>query len=440
MSIAYDQSKRGGVNRIIIAWFCFCSCVFCVCLASRNWELIDNRNENRQLVNQLGFVGYAVCDLHQIALSFAEKSRINNLDTGPYRDFLAKRNQARGDSSLTQARKKNVIFLQMESVDGICLYGDFEGKPIMPNLRRIADESVSFANNYDATDAGRTVDAEFMVLTSMPPIKSDPAFVNFNLDKIPSLPRVLKKSGYYVLSMHGFGGHFWNRDEAHQSLGYDRDFFLEDFESSEKIGWGVSDGAILGHALEAVRESSQPVFAHVILLTHHHPYNHVGDVVGDRRSSIEEDYLVSLRYVDAQIGSFYDSLKASGELDNTILAIFGDHDSGITGKLALSLGIEPPVLWDTVPLVVAGLEREPRRIEDLSSLQDLPVIVLRELGIQPPITFIGNSIESIGDSITPASLRMRIENGKVVTEPASVDSNALSKLALWRPKDLGGPQ
>lgn len=434
------NSKKGGVNRVIAAWLTLCCFVLCVCLATRDWNLIKNRNENYHLVGQMGILGYAIYDIQKIAFSLFEKSRIDNLDTEPYRNFLVQRSQARGDTSLTPARKKNVIFIQMESVDGICLYGDFQGESIMPNLRRIADENISFENTYDATDAGRTSDAEFMVLTSVPPIKGDPVFANFDLAKIPSLPRVLKDNGYYTLSMHGFDGGFWNRAEAHQSLGFDRDFFLPDFPHAERIGWGASDEVILEHALETIRSMDRPVFAHIILSTHHHPYNHIGDVLGDRKSSIEEDYLVSLRYVDAQIGRFYDLLKASGEMENSILAVFGDHDSGIAERLAQLLEVERPPFLDLVPLVVAGLDERSRRIEQLSSLQDLPVVVLHDLGIRPPNTFVGNSIDSIGDSITPSSLRVRIENGQAIREKIEIEAETLSKLAIWRPENLGEPQ
>lgn len=168
------NSKKGEINTVIAAWLTLCCCVLCVCLATRDWNLIKNRNENYHLVGQMGILGYAIYDIQKIAFSLFEKSRIDNLDTEAYRNFLLQRSQARGDTSLTPARKKNVIFIQMESVDGICLYGDFQGESIMPNLRRIADENISFENTYDATDAGRTSDAEFMVLTSVPPIKGDP--------------------------------------------------------------------------------------------------------------------------------------------------------------------------------------------------------------------------------------------------------------------------
>ncbi len=205
---AYSRSKRGGISKIVVGWLGLCGSVLCLCLASRDWDLIDNRNENRHLVNQLGLFGYAIYDLQKIAFSSVERSRIEKLDTEPYRTFLKKRSLNRGDSNLAPARKKNVIFLQMESVDGICLYGNFDGEAMMPQLRRIADENVSFANTYDATDSGRTVDAEFMVLTSLPPIKGDPAFVNFDLEKVPSLPRVLNENGYDTISMHGYEGQF----------------------------------------------------------------------------------------------------------------------------------------------------------------------------------------------------------------------------------------
>lgn len=438
------DEENGNSQRITVflsgrrLWLAICGFVLLLALASRDWILIENRNENSHIARELGFLGYMLYDIKEIISSRYDRSRIENLDTIEFRRFLEGRRIERGDYELSSKTKKHVIYLQMESVDGLCLYGDVRGAPMMPNLRRIANESVAFANNYDATDSGRTVDAEFMTLTSLPPLKGDPAFVNYELGEVPSIPKVLGEAGYRSFSMHGFNGQFWNRENAYKEIGYDKDFFEADLKDIERLGWGISDAALLDRFFQEIESAQQPVFAHAILLTHHHPYNHVGERSNRESAGIEEDYLVSLRYVDQQIGRFYDRLKDSGILDRSILAIYGDHDSGISESLLNAYSLPTPHFLKAVPMVIAGLDSEPRVIRAVSSLQDLPVIVLHELGIRPPATFLGNSLDSIGGAVTPGSVHYRVSDETLITEPFSLSAETLTKLALWRPSSLEG--
>lgn len=405
-------------------------------LATRDWKLISDRHENRYLVRELGLLGYLIYDTGSIAKAFVEKRRLESLDVAPYADFLAERTASRGNSSDKDPKRKNVIFLQLESVDGFCLWEDFEGEPLMPRLREIASEGVAFRNTMDVTHAGRTVDAELLVLTSLVPVRGNPVFVNYSLDRVPSMPRILNEQGYYSFSAHGFDGSFWNRAKAHRALGFEEDFFLPDIPHTDIIGWGVSDEDTLKFALEKIRSSAEPVFAHIILLTHHHPYDHVGNKFGRKTDSQEGDFIVSLRYVDAQVGLFYDQLQDSGELENTILAIYSDHDSGMTYPLATYLGADLKPLSDTVPLIVLGLEEDPRVETRVTGLQDLPVMVLDELGLPLPSTFQGNSLETVGRTISHDGKVWQLKGADIVTEPLSIDVKTLTKLSLIRPDDL----
>jgi phosphoglycerol transferase MdoB-like AlkP superfamily enzyme len=431
-------TAKRAMKRLWMILLLSCFIFLVVTFLTREWKLIAWRAENRHVVNQLGLVGYTVYDIGSLLLSKFERARINSIDTTPYAEFLAQQRSERNDYVSKNAKRKNVIYLQLESVDGFCLWADYQGAPLMPRLREIAKSGVAFSNTIDVTHAGRTVDAELLTLTSLIPIRGNPVFVSYDLSGTPSIPRVLREEGYYTFSAHGYEGFFWNRAEAHRALGFERDFFKPDFPTSELIGWGVPDEDILAFALDEIKSSEVPVFAHIILLTHHHPYNYVGEKSGKRQDSIEENYIVSLQYVDEQIGRFYDSLKVSGELENTILAIYGDHDSGITVSLAESLAINLPQLVDTVPLVIHGLDTNKRVEDQITGLQDLPVMVLNELGILSPKTFLGNSLSTIGQTISFDGNVWRLEGQSLVVEPLSIDLKMLTKLSVLRPKDLEG--
>ena len=413
-----------------------CSIFVVITFLTREWKLISWRTENRHVVNQLGLFGYTIYDIGTLLLSKFERARINSIDTTPYVEFLAQQRSGRNDVVSQNANRKNVIYLQLESVDGFCLWADYQGAPLMPRLREIAKSGVAFSNTIDVTHAGRTADAELLTLTSLIPIRGNPVFASYDLSGTPSIPRVLRKEGYYTFSAHGYEGFFWNRAEAHRALGFERVFLKPDFPASELIGWGVSDEDVLDFSLNEIRDSEAPVFAHIILLTHHHPYNYIREKSGKRKDSIEEDYIVSLQYVDSQIGKFYDDLRSSGELANTILAIYSDHDGGVTSSLAQSLDFTLTLLGDAVPFVILGLDAEPRVDSRITGLQDLPVIVLNDLGIRPPATFVGNSMSTVGRTISFDGNIWRFEGESLLVEPLSVDSKKLTKLSIMRPNDL----
>ncbi len=164
-------TAKRAMKRLWMILLLSCFIFLVVTFLTREWKLIAWRAENRHVVNQLGLVGYTVYDIGSLLLSKFERARINSIDTTPYAEFLAQQRSERNDYVSKNAKRKNVIYLQLESVDGFCLWADYQGAPLMPRLREIAKSGVAFSNTIDVTHAGRTVDAELLTLTSLIPIR-----------------------------------------------------------------------------------------------------------------------------------------------------------------------------------------------------------------------------------------------------------------------------
>lgn len=379
--------------------------------------------------------------LQSVAAMFSEKT-LALADSGPFVDYLSKVrefNNAAIEQAPTNSQKnsRHLIYIQMESVDGISIRSRHKGEPIMPFLYHLRNRSIVFPNTIDNTSAGRSSDGEFMTLTSLPPVIGKPIYSNYDLSRIPSMPRVLNEAGYYSFSMHGFSGYFWNRRAAHQQLGYNDTFFLSDLDASDKIGWGISDYSVLKQAGEKIIASNRPVFAHIILLTNHHPYHHVGRKFGREKATIVENHIDSLRYVDHSIRTFFEQLDQAGELDNSVIAIYGDHDSGIAHLLVNSIEVDGPFATaDSVPLMLFGTGHRSRIIERIGSLLDLPVMALGSLGIIPPHTFAGNAADSSLPTLTPRHTLIELRSGAVHEAPAPIDAGILTKMAILHPEKL----
>ncbi len=100
--------------------------------------------------------------------------------------------------------------------------------------------------------------------------------------------------------------------------------------------WGVNEDAarvLASNWTRTVQREGRPFFLEFHTVATHHPY----EVWGAERAKVEgaEDkarYDAALRYTDAAIGRLMDDLRAQGVLDNTIIAITGDHGESFSEK------------------------------------------------------------------------------------------------------------
>ena len=435
-----DGGKSRRSARLLLGWVGLCVVALAITTASRPWPRLWPRFANNLLVDELGGVGYVAVDAFQSATWRWQEARQTAVDPALYRAYLAELAAERRPVPAGAAPRKHVVFLQLESVDGLVLGARHEGRPLMPFLESLAREQVYFSNVIDNTAGGRTTDAEVLVLTSQVPLRRRPVFVSQPLDRVPSLPKALKAAGYHCWSMHGYDGHFWHRKRAHQALGYDETLFREQLDVGEQIGWGISDRSVLHQAALKLQVATQPNFAHVILLTNHHPYQHVGLRRGTPGGRIEADYVQSVGYVDESLAAFFAELEAAGLRDKCIVAIYSDHDSAMTHALERYLEEVPARLhYDTVPLIVAGLPEAPRRYEAAAGLQNLPVIVLEALGLTVPRTFTGHGLDHIGRTVAAYYGPLETTPEGLRTYELPIDPQTLTLLALHKPEVLLEP-
>ena len=406
----------------------------------QDWVLLSNRLINSQAVERLGYGGYLVFDVVDTSRRLWRRSQLDQIDPAPYRAYLAALAEQR-PAPVSDRPRKHVIYVQLESMDGLVIGGRRGGKPVMPFLESLARENVYFANALDNTASGRTTDGEFLALTSLVPLPRPPVYVSQHLDKVASLPRRLAAAGYHTMSLHGFNRAFWHRGQVHVALGYQELRFEEDMELGERIGWGWSDKVVLAEAARLIVEAKTPTFLHVITLTNHHPYHYVSAAQGLQPGRIEAEFLRSARYVDDALRGFFAQLEAAGVRDDCLIVIYGDHDSAIDHELETYLTTyERRVFPDTIPLVLVGFDRGVQRVEGMAGLQDVPVMVLEELGLPVPFTFTGNGWGQWGRTISATHGPIKNAPGGTWRnwDPA-VDQETLTRLAINHPEHLHEP-
>ncbi|HEV2984282.1 MAG TPA: sulfatase-like hydrolase/transferase, partial [Vicinamibacterales bacterium] len=192
---------------------------------------LDQMFRDRSVAEQLGPFGYHAYD----AWNYAHSRWLRPPATGAQvEDALAwfvERAPLRagpGSPGFGAARGKNLIVVQVESLQEFAVDFRVNGQEVMPHLSRWAGESLRFTNVTDETSEGRTSDAEFTTMASLLPLDHGAVAFRYPGNHYVALPRVLVGQGYSTLSAVAFEPGFWNRQVMHPSYGFQSSLFEPD--------------------------------------------------------------------------------------------------------------------------------------------------------------------------------------------------------------------
>jgi phosphoglycerol transferase MdoB-like AlkP superfamily enzyme len=378
---------------------------------------LDQMFRDRAVVEQLGPFGYHAYDGWNYARSRWLRPPPSETQWRDAVAWFAERAPLRAGSNAAfgAARNKNLIVIQVESLQDFVVDFRVGGQEVMPRLRRWANDSLRFTNVSDQTSEGRTSDAEFVTLASLLPLDHGAAAFRYPGNHYVTLPRVLTEHGYHTLSAVPFEPGFWNRQVMHPAYGFQETLFEPQFQITEQIGWGLNDRDFLQQMVPHLEQSAKPFVAWLITLSLHHPFDdfparHKVLKLGALEGSSFGNYLHTMRFFDDALESFKDSLAKNGLLNDSVIVVFGDHDAGFPrgATLAKTIGIGPDVVdWalnDRVPLFVRVPGAPLRGIREAAAGQtDFAPTLLALLGVDPaPLPYVGrNLLGTLDDSPLP---------------------------------------
>ena len=243
---------------------------------------------------------------------------------------------------------KNVIIIQVESLNAMLLGKKYEGHEITPNLNKLINESWYWPNGYSETGMGNTVDAEFITNTSLYAPKGQATAVKYANRVLPAMPRIMKGLGYGSFTMHTNDVMYWNRRQLYQALGFAHWYDRGSFKGIPIVGgFGASDVELFklgAKVLRGFETKHTPVYAQLITVSAHPPFIGLPESMRpmktpkDLSGSLVGKYMSAESYTDMAIGKFVANLKTTGLWDNSIIVIYGDHtamgSSTLTGKNA----------------------------------------------------------------------------------------------------------
>lgn len=230
---------------------------------------------------------------------------------------------------------KNILIVQLESVQGFVAHKTINGREITPNLNKFLDENIEITNMHMQSYSS-TADSEYTMITSTYPMENGMSFSKYFLNTYDNIFGMFNNKKYYTSYMHGNVASFWNRGNFYSRMNLNNTVFLDKFEDqSEMVSGYLSDELFYKQAVEKIEKQEQPFMTFLVSSSSHTAFDLPG--LEDRESKIAIDvgkykdtyfgnYLEAMNYADYAFGILIDELKQSGLYEDTAILVFGDHN------------------------------------------------------------------------------------------------------------------
>ena len=152
-----------------------------------------------------------------------------------------------------------------------------------------------------------------------------------------SIFNLFNRAGYKTSSMHDYTEQYYVRRIIHKNLGSDAYYNVNDLNIpyyNEYKNW-ASDEDFMKKAMDITLSdnSDEPFMLWLTTVSAHQPYG-VSSVEGDKYLDLTENtdypidlrrYMSKLKTFDNSLGILLSRLEESGKLDDTVIALYGDH-------------------------------------------------------------------------------------------------------------------
>lgn len=168
---------------------------------------------------------------------------------------------------------------------------------------------------------------------------------------------------------------------------YDDDFGRRSSEREMEIERKAAD--VVAKALPWVKAQQPPWFLWVHVYDPHDPYT---PPVPYSEQYAQSPYDGEVAYVDEVLGVFFEELRVSHLLEDTLVIFTGDHGEslGQHGEVTHGFFAYNTGIW--IPLIITGPGIKPRRVEHPVSHLDIFPTVCDVLKLKPPETLQGQSL------------------------------------------------
>lgn len=212
----------------------------------------------------------------------------------------------------------------------------------MPNVSK----GFALASVY----GGNTANSEFEFLTgntmAFLPLNTVAYNLYLNENNCYSLVDIMNSYGYHTVGMHPAPAKNWSRNYVYEWLGFDKSYFIEDFEDYETYRSETSSGGITLVTDECVydkiiseyesREEGSPMFTFAVTIQNHGGYSTDGfeptvNLTDSDNYTGTEEYLSCIKKSDEALKEFLAYFEQQDE--DTLVVFYGDHQPSLSNSM-----------------------------------------------------------------------------------------------------------
>lgn len=323
---------------------------------------------------------------------------------------------------------KNMLIVQLESVQEFVAHKTINGKEITPNLNKFLDENIEFTNMHMQSYSS-TADSEYTMVTSTYPMENGMSYSKYFLNKYDNIFETFNNKNYYTSYMHGNVGTFWNRENVYSRMNIDEISFIDKFEDqSEMIAGFLADELLYKQGVQKIKEQETPFMNFIVAASSHTAFDMPGMInreekvtidVGRYKDTFFGNYLEAMNYADYAFGILIDELKKEGLYEDIAILVFGDHNglSMYDEELQEFLKENNPDLTDidlklNYTRVLAGMK--------IPGVQENMKIdkVMNKLDLKPTFAFLCNLEDgfSLGTNIFASKDFVCLNNARIIAQ------------------------
>lgn len=295
-------------------------------------------NKDEQITNSTIY-GYHISDILN-SFNYAKRAVYNNYDQMIIDYNKLKREYEENYGNIKYdfegiLENKNVLIIQLESVQEFVAHRTINDREITPNLNKFLNENIEFTNMHMQSYSS-TSDSEYSTITSTYPMENGMSYSKYFLNTYNTIFDIFNDKNYYTSYMHGNVPSFWNRGNVYSRMNIDNLSFIDDFEEqSEMISGYLSDELLYKQSVQKIKNGETPFMTFIVAASSHtafdlpgiqNKYDKISIDVGKYKDTYFGNYLEAMNYADYAFGILLNELKKADLYEDTAILVFGDHN------------------------------------------------------------------------------------------------------------------
>lgn len=330
---------------------------------------------------------------------------------------------------------KNILIVQLESIQEFVVNKRINGKEITPNLNKFLNENIEFTKMHMQSYSS-TADSEYTMITSTYPMENGMSFSKYFLNTYDNIFKMFNNKGYYTSYMHGNVASFWNRGNVYSRMNLNDTVFLDKFEDqSEMISGYLSDELFYKQAVEKIQNQDTPFMTFLVSSSSHTAFDLPGIIhkeqkinidVGKYKDTFFGNYLEAMNYADYAFGILIDELEQSGLYDELGILVFGDHN----GLSMYDEELQEFLKENNLSLTDIDLKLNYTRVLCGMKIPDVKEHIeidkaVNKLDLKPTFAYLCNLEDgfSLGTNIFASKDFVCLNNGRIITQDYYYDED-----------------